>query len=73
MKIVSMRMSDYKVEADDPATVEYGDEVLCAGWNPCLALQPCAYTEPKRQTSITIDLAGVDAEMFLKKMYAYQR
>jgi hypothetical protein len=65
-------MCDYKVE-DTRSAIDYDDEVLCAGWNPCLALQPQAHAEENRHTAITIDLAAVDAEVFLKRMYAYQR
>lgn len=72
MSIVTMEMCDYKIE-DTRSATEYDDEVLCAGWNPSLALQPQAHAEGKRRTAMTIDLASVDAEVFLKRMYAYQR
>lgn len=50
---------------------EYGEEVLCAEWNPQLAL---ANESPIAATNghVTPDLAIVDADVFLKRMYRYQ-
>lgn len=73
MSIVTMNMSEYKVERDDAMEAEYGNEVLCAGWNPALALQPHIQTERKQPAAMPLDLVAVDVELFLKKMYAYQR
>lgn len=72
MSTVTMNMCDYKVE-DARSTDGYDDEVLCAGWNPCLALRQQVQAEELRHTAMTIDLANVDVEGFLKKMYALQR
>jgi hypothetical protein len=68
-----MNMSDYEVERVDSMAEEYGDEVLCAGWNPSLALQQHTYTEKDRSVAMPAELATADVESFLKKMYAYQR
>lgn len=72
MSTITMSMCDYKVEGAGPAD-GYDDEVLCAGWNPCLALRQQAQAEGMRRTAMTIDLANVDVEGFLKKMYTLQR
>lgn len=72
MSIVTMNMSDYQVERDDSMKAEYDDEVLCVGWNPSLALQQYAYTERNQSATMPLELAAVDVESFLKKMYAYQ-
>lgn len=75
MSIVTMSMSEYGIErsgsmaeADKP---QYGDEVLYAGWNPALALQQ--RSETMQAAAMPRELATVDVESFLNKMYAYQR
>lgn len=73
MSIVTMNMSDYQVECDNSMEAEYGNEVLCAGWNPSLALQQHVRTEKTRPTAMPLDLIEADIGLFLKKMYAYQR
>lgn len=73
MSIVTMNMSDYRIERDDLMEAEYGNEVLCVGWNPALALQQHAYTERNRPAAMPVELAAADVDLFLKKMYAYQR
>lgn len=73
MSIVTMNMSEYKVERDDSIEAEYENEVSYAGWNPSLALQPHIQTERNQPAAMPLDLVAVDVESFLKKMYAYQR
>lgn len=69
MGVLAMNMSGYEVERDDVAESRYGDEVLCAGWVPELALhQPRA-----EHAAMPAELATVDIEAFLRKMYACQR
>ncbi len=65
MCIVTMNSNE--VEYDN--SINYSDEVLCAGWDPALALQP--HTE--NRNSMPLDMVLLDAEVFLTKMYAYQR
>lgn len=48
---------------------DYDDEVLCAGWVPTLALHQAHQKRP----AMPADLAAVDVETFLRKMYACQR
>ena len=61
------------IEKDTPDDEEYGDEVLCAGWNPQLAQAsetPVARID--RHIDLPADLVDMDVETFLKKMYEYQ-
>jgi len=47
----------------------YDEDVLCAGWIPHLAChQP--HTD---KAALPVELAKVDVDAFLQKMYAYQR
>jgi hypothetical protein len=71
----TVKMSSYKVDLAETITDEYGDEVLCSGWNPAVALACQQYLAPRSELPISIpaSLALVDAEVFLQRMYAYQR
>ncbi|MBI5659628.1 MAG: hypothetical protein HZC43_08785 [Nitrosomonadales bacterium] len=71
---IVMNMSSYEIE-QNPVEEEYGDEVMFAGWNPAVALlhQQAVAESADRQAAMPADLATVDAESFLRKMYAYQR
>jgi len=75
MSIVTMSMSDYEIEPGDSmaAKPQYDDEVLYAGWNPSLALQEPTSTETSQAAAMPRELATVDVESFLSKMYAFQR
>ncbi|MDD5299948.1 MAG: hypothetical protein PHD65_05585 [Gallionella sp.] len=73
MSIVTMNMSDYEIKRDGSKMEEYGDEVLCAGWNPSLALQQHTDTERSQTPAMPRELAAIDINIFLKKMYACQR
>jgi hypothetical protein len=72
---VVMNMNSYEIECDDAMEAEYGEEVLCSGWNPVVALacQQHTLSRANRQMTIPSSLATVDAEVFLQKMYACQR
>ena len=53
---------------------QYGEEVMCAGWNPQLTLMgDSAFTQTNKHANLPADLASVDVDAFLKKMYEYQR
>lgn len=67
MSTVIMDMSSCEIEYSD--SIAYSDEVMCAGWNPALAQQSC--TESRKV--MPAEMISMNAEMFLKKMYAYQR
>lgn len=72
--IVTMNMNNYEIE-NETIKVEYSDEILSTGWNPeivsvCEQLQLVPTTE---QLAMPADLATEVAELFLRKMYSYQR
>ncbi len=68
MGVLTMNMSGYEIERDEAAE-SYGEEVLCAGWVPALALRE------SRQEHVTMpaELGTADVEAFLRKMYVWQR
>lgn len=73
MSIV-MNMSGYEIEREEVLTEEYDDEVMCAGWNPQLALvgeRPVAAID--KHAGFPDALACVNVDTFLQKMYKFQR
>ena len=71
---VTMDMSSYEIESET-MEAEYDDEILCAGWNPeidsvCEQLQLEPVTQELDRPA---DLSTEVAELFLRKMYSYQR
>jgi hypothetical protein len=71
---VTMNMSNDEIE-HETIEAEYGDEILYAGWNPevdsvCQQLQLVPTTE---QLAMPTALTTEVAELFLRKMYSYQR
>ena len=73
MSIV-MNMSSYEIKRGLIET-EYSDEVMCAGWIPADALmcQLQPFVPTNKPTTVPTDLATVNAELFMKRMYAHQR
>ena len=71
---VVMNMSSYEIE-DDSTEVEYGEEVMYAGWNPAVTqvCQQQMVATTNGHASMSAELATVDVESFLQKMYAFQR
>ena len=67
MGIMTMNMSQGNIERDMPATADYDDEILCSGWNPVVALSQLVPED--KHKSFPAELAGVDLESFLHKMY----
>jgi hypothetical protein len=71
---VTMNMDSYESESEVLGH-EYDDEILCSGWNPevdsvCQQLQ----LEPaSEKLTMPEGLAGEVAELFLRKMYSFQR
>ena len=71
---VTINMSNFEIEQETNET-EYDDEILDAGWNPevdsvCQQLQVESDTEQQAMSD------AIDAEamqLFLRKMYSYQR
>ena len=72
---IVMDMSSYEVERDEALEAEYGAEVLYAGWNPALNLscQQYDFAHTDGHAEMPASLAAADAELFLQKMYAFQR
>lgn len=70
----TMNMCGYEIEREAVTVEEYGDEVMCAGWNPQLQLvgdHPVPVMD--KRASLPRELANADIEAFLQKMYEYQR
>lgn len=77
---VTMNMSSYEIEHEAPIEhelieAEYGDEILCAGWNPevdsvCQQLQ---FVPTNEQPAMPVELTTEVVELFLRKMYSFQR
>ena len=67
MGVMRMNMSQGRIECDMPATVEYDDEILNSGWNPVVGLTQLMPED--KHKSFPAELAEVDLELFLKKMY----
>ena len=73
MDTVNNKINKCDTEHEAPVIEEYGDEVMCAGWNPQLALAgegPVA--QLNRHGNLPADLAMMDIDAFLKRMYEYQ-
>ena len=73
MNTVVKNINRSDVEHAAPREQEYGEEVMCAGWNPQLVL---AHESPvariNRHIDLPADLANVDVDTFLKRMYECQ-
>ena len=70
----TMNINGYEIERADVANEEYGEEVMCAGWNPQLELvRNCHVAEVDKHAAVARELANVDIATFLQKMYTFQR
>lgn len=70
----TMKISGYEIEREEVAADEYGDEAKRAEWNLHLGLiseLPAATTD--KHTAFPPELAHVDVDAFLEKMYEYRR
>lgn len=74
--LVTMDMCSAKADSD------YASEVMCAGWNPEIALMQgraaelaaqLIHSQSQRAGSIPADVAAMDVETFLARMYSSQR
>ena len=67
-----MKMSDYEIDLD---SMEYGDEIMSAGWNPDVDLICQGVSQVLQVIPVTTESAmpadGVVSEMFLRRMYSY--
>jgi hypothetical protein len=68
-----MEVKEYGT-ASDMMMDQYGEEIMCAGWNPTVALvsQPQLLEPVRRDDTMPADLVTADVELFLRRMYAYQ-
>lgn len=71
MKSMLINMSLGTVEQNEEVQTAYSEEVLYAGWNPAVTLVQRA--PELKKDSMPAALATVDAELFLQKMYKWQR
>lgn len=71
MSILTMDMSSYEADKIDRPAPLYDEEVLCTGWIPDLALQQALCCE--QRAAIPEDMVAVSADIFLNKMYLFQR
>lgn len=72
MDIIAMGMSGCDTEQDARMTEMYGEEVMYAGWNPQLSLvSDNPVVQSNKQISLPSDLASVDVDAFLRKMYEH--
>lgn len=67
MTIIKMNMNQVNIEHKDSITPEYNDEIMSSGWNPVIGLSQLV--PEKKHRSIPTELANVDLEVFIKKMY----
>jgi hypothetical protein len=71
---VNMDMSNYEIEYETIED-EYGEEILCSGWNPEVdsVRQQLQLVPTSEQLAMPEGLATEVAELFMRKMYSYQR
>lgn len=69
-----MDMDSYEIERDDTAAEEYGDEVMYAEWTPVLTqVNESHVGEVDKHDAFLPELARLDIEAFLEKVYRNQR
>lgn len=73
MATVMMDMGDYAIERDAAMVEAYGEEVMNSGWNPVvtLACQERLSARPEQPAAMPADLAAMDMEQFVRRMYVY--
>jgi len=67
MSIMMMNMSQGNIEREESAPAGYDEEIMSSGWNPVIGLVQLVPEDKHR--SFPAELANVDLEAFLKKMY----
>ncbi len=73
MDTIVMSFNGCDIEVEAPVMEEYGEEVMCAGWNPQLTLAgESPVTQLNKHVDLPADLGNIDIDVFLKKMYEYQ-
>lgn len=68
-----INMSSNEVELDSMED-EYGDEILCGGWNPDVDLvcQQLKLVSANEQMAMLANPAALISDLMLRKMYSYQ-
>ena len=71
---IEMNMSNFEIKRG-LMEAEYGEEVTCAGWIPAAALicQLQPFVSTNKLTIVPTDLAMVNADLFMQRMYSHQR
>lgn len=70
---IVMNMGGYEIEREEVAVAEYGDEVMYAELVPQLdVVNDSHVSEVGKRTGISAELANMDVDAFLRKMYEYQ-
>lgn len=66
---IPMEVKEYGT-ASDMMMDQYGEEIMCAGWNPTVALvsQPQLLEPVRRDDTMPADLVTADVELFLRRM-----
>ena len=69
MATVVMNMNSSAVEHEET----YGEEIMNAGWNPAvlLAMRERLPLRPDTHAAMPADLAAMDLEQFVRRMYVY--
>jgi hypothetical protein len=71
---IVMNMSGYEIEREVDAVDEYGGEMISAEWIPALAqLNDGHVREMDKHEAFLPELAKLDVDAFLQKMYRNQR
>jgi hypothetical protein len=70
---IVMNMSSYEIEHDVSDGAEYADEIACSGWNPALTLACQQPAVPEKHAAMPTELAHIDVDQFLQKMYVLMR
>ncbi|MFZ5522536.1 MAG: hypothetical protein ACOY9D_00430 [Pseudomonadota bacterium] len=79
----TMDMNSYEIE-QDAMEIEYGEEIMSAGWNPAVDLvcEQLLQIPTDEQMALAAELPALNSvedvsaavsEIFLRKMYSYQR
>ena len=79
----TMDMSSYETE-QDAMEIEYGEEIMSTGWNPAVDLvceqllqiptdEQMAMAAELPTLNSAEDVSSAVSEIFLRKMYSYQR
>lgn len=78
----TMNMSSYEIE-QDAMEIEYGEEILSAGWNPAVDLvcEQLLQVTADEQVDLASELSSLNtpddvssavSDLFMRKMYSYQ-